>query len=322
MQLNFCSKARKSKISPDITVNLTMLRIQLRCPPPQRRMPRSGAVILDLHGIELSTTTDQKVTARFDVPPAVSQQQKDTLLAICCRRIVVASTVFGDPIAHVIMSLGSLSFKDDIGDLQPAMSVPPLPLRIAVGQSQSTPTSAFGLSRTTTIAMTVGVPSVHVAISKALLDGIQLWADDVSQLVERTFGTSVGDTDTEKAESRNPSLIGSRFFAKSRRYGRSSEESSIVSSETRTQTTSETVIKVTVTEGLFSWNIIRISPTSICVAFVRLVLPRDDKASPVSRPFDIFASDIDALVELKPDGEVGHCYTSQSVGDNLTRTRL
>lgn len=233
-----------------------MLRVQLRCPPPPRRMPRSGAVILDLHGIKFSTATDQKVTTRFDMqtsPRAASQQQRDTLLTVCCERIAVASTVLGDPIAHVIMSLGSLSSKDDFGDLQPAISAPPLPLRIVVSQSQPTPTSTLGLSRTTTISMTVGVPSVHVAISKALLDGIQLWADDVSQLVERTYGTHVGDTETERSESRNPSLIGSRFFAKSKRYGsRSSEESSIVSSETRTQTISETVIKVSVTEGLFS----------------------------------------------------------------------
>lgn len=298
-----------------ITVNLTMLRVQLRCPPPPRRAPRSGAVIIDLHGIQLSTDTDRKATTRFgdidmQTPPrAASQQQRDTLLAVSCQRIAVANAVLGDHNAHVIMSLGSLSSMDDFGDLQHATSVPPLPLRIVVSQSQPTPTSTFGPSRTTTTAVTVDIPSVHGAISKAFLDGIQLWADDVSQLVERTFGTSAGDTDTEKAESRNPSLIGSRFFAKSKRYGsRSSEESSIVNSETRTQTTSETVIKFAVTEGLISWSIFTYSDllTFIHVAFIRLTLPRDDKESPTTRPFDIFASDIDALVELKPEGKVSH----------------
>jgi autophagy-related protein 2 len=86
-------------------------------------------------------------------------------------------------------------------------------------------------------------------MSKSLLDGLQLWADDVSQLMERTFG-SICDTDTERAESRNPSLIGSRFFAKSRRYGsKSSEASSTGFNEACAEAPSETVIKFAFSEG-------------------------------------------------------------------------
>lgn len=86
-------------------------------------------------------------------------------------------------------------------------------------------------------------------MSKPLLDGLQLWADDVAQLVERTFGGAGGDTGTEKAESRNPSLIGSRFFAKPSRYGSKSSQSSTGSSGAHTKTSSEIVIKVVVSEG-------------------------------------------------------------------------
>jgi autophagy-related protein 2 len=104
--------------------------------------------------------------------------------------------------------------------------------------------------------------------------------------MERTFG-SICDTDTERASSRNPSLIGSRFFAKSRRYGsKSSEASSTGFNEACAEAPSETVIKFAFSE-----------------VFVRLRLPREDEKSSPMRPFDIFASDVDLLIELMPEGK-------------------
>jgi autophagy-related protein 2 len=37
---------------------------------------------------------------------------------------------------------------------------------------------------------------------------------------------------------------------------------------------------------------------------VRLKLPREEEKSPTVRPFDIVASDVDVLIELKPEGKV------------------
>jgi autophagy-related protein 2 len=98
-----------------------------------------------------------------------------------------------------------------------------------------------------TFAFTVDIPSVHIDLSKPTLDGLQYWADDAAQLIERTFG---GHTETEEAESRDTSLIGSRFFAKSRHSG-----SEIRLNAGPSQGYSETVVKIAISEGLFPNNL-------------------------------------------------------------------
>ena len=44
----------------------------------------------------------------------------------------------------------------------------------------------------------------------------------------------------------------------------------------------------------------------VLVALFRILLSRDENDPRSTRPFDIQASDIDALIELKPDGKVCH----------------
>jgi hypothetical protein len=41
-------------------------------------------------------------------------------------------------------------------------------------------------------------------------------------------------------------------------------------------------------------------------AFLRAWVPRTDTAVASARPFDVFASELNALVELKPEGKVGN----------------
>jgi autophagy-related protein 2 len=106
--------------------------------------------------------------------------------------------------------------------------------------TQSTPHKpSFSLTNPT-LALSVDVPSVHAIMSKPVLDGLQYWGDDVTQLLERTYGS---DTDTGKAESRDTSLIGSRFFAKSR-----SGSGSGISANSG-EASHETVVKIAVCEG-------------------------------------------------------------------------
>jgi len=252
-----------------------MIRLQVRCPPPPSRAPRSGAVILDLHGISLynGARSEQKLATRFanvassSSPPASRAQDLSRSVALLTadyQRVVFATSLLEEDVASVILSFGSLSSLDEtIPDSSRFGSSPSspvskstataLPLRLLVSRTESTTKpSSSGLPASGTIVVTMDVPSVHADMSKSLLDGLQLWADDVSQLVDRTFG-GTGDTDTEKAESRNPSLIGSRFFAKSRRYGsKSSEESSVGFSGPHADVPSETVIKIALSEGSFS----------------------------------------------------------------------
>lgn len=237
-----------------VTVHLEMIRLQARCPPPRLRPPRSGAFIVDLHGIRLhsGSVPERKPAARFSNPSVLSSPPhpqelsgRTPLLTADCQRLVIAVSLVREEHASTIVSLGPLSneiadtARFDAGASPGMVHATPLPIRISVGRSEAP-------SAISTVAVTADVPSVHVNLSKSLLDGLQLWADDVSQLVEATFGGSSGDTDTERADSRNPSLIGSRFFAKSKGHGsKSSVESSSLNPETR----SETVVKTMLSEG-------------------------------------------------------------------------
>jgi autophagy-related protein 2 len=304
-------------------VNLDMIRLQIRCPPPPLRAPRSGAVIIDLHGVSLTSgaKSEQKSAVRisnaaFSPSPAARLSGSAALVTADCQRVVFASSLLEEEIASVMLSLGSLSSMDEtVSDSSRFGSSPsspvtksaaalPLPLRMLVSriESENKPSSS-GHPTSNTVVVTIDVPSVYADVSKPLIDGLQLWADDVSQLVERIFGVA-GDTDTEKAESRTPSLIGSRFFANSRRHGsKSSEESSAGFSGPPADVPSESVIKIAVSEGSaiqFSQALI---PNKPCVAYVVLRLPREGNP-PSVRPFNIVASDVDVLIELKPEGKV------------------
>lgn len=240
-----------------MTLNLEMLRLQIRCSPPRGHAPRSGAFVVDLHTIALKSGggSERKGGARFSdhgiasSPPPRSRQavSRKRLLSIDVQRLLLAVSLVSGDRASAILSLGPLAAKNEGLDAfgmgtSPRMPslLAPLPARVEIGRSE-------GPSIISTVAVTVDIPSVHVDLSKPLLDGLQLWADDISQLVEMKFGESTSDTDTERADSKSPSLIGSRFFAKNKRQG---SKSSVESSTLGTKASSETIVKVVILEGL------------------------------------------------------------------------
>lgn len=98
-------------------------------------------------------------------------------------------------------------------------------------------------------AVLIRVPSVHIAISKSLLDGLQLWADDVSQWAEKLSTDGAQQAERRSAGvSRNPSMIGSRFFARRAGSGSTINETfGVTPAQGNTQ--SEFVVKSVVAEG-------------------------------------------------------------------------
>ena len=88
------------------------------------------------------------------------------------------------------------------------------------------------------------IPSAYVNLNKPLLDGLQYWVDDISQLVERILGDKPKDSGSERGLSRNSSLLGSHYFAQSR--GGSESE---FSPKPFSECASETVVKLSVSEG-------------------------------------------------------------------------
>lgn len=95
-----------------------------------------------------------------------------------------------------------------------------------------------------TLVITTDTPSVYVNLNKPLLDGLQYWVDDISQLMERTFGEKSKDCASERGLSRNSSLLGSHYFAQS-----SGGSESEFSPKPAGESVSETVVKLSVTEG-------------------------------------------------------------------------
>lgn len=250
-------------------VHLPLVRIQLRCPSPAPSVhaSRSGALVLDLHDVRLSAgpTAARRPVTRFadvHIPPSSLDARTaegspgSTLLSAECRRIVVACSAAGEGKASALASIGSLgsmeSMSASVQDFRQSRAGAALPLpdalsplqpRVSVTRLQPRRSSFSASPNSATLAVNVDVPSVHVDLSKCTLDALQYWADDAAQLAERVFGGAGGDTDTEKADSRDTSLIGSRFFARSRR----SNSGSV--SGASGDAGSENVVEVTISEG-------------------------------------------------------------------------
>ncbi|KAJ7109447.1 hypothetical protein C8R44DRAFT_937041 [Mycena epipterygia] len=278
-------KVRKTGHPDTVVIKCQMLRVQIRCPPPPGRAVRSGALVLDIHDVHVSTgPVERKNTTRFASGDAVPLDA-DTILSVGCRRIVVACSSVGESKASAILSVGPLA-SESAGDSQLPLLLPRITLSKSIPSQDSTGRHSI------TVALIVQVPSVHIQISKPLLDSLQYFADDTAQLIERVFGSDNGDI--HKAESRDTSLIGSRFFAKSR----SGSGSGSGLGATRSKPTSESVIKVEITE-----------------ASLRIMLPRESASI---RPFDITASDLDVLIELKPEGKDETVITLVVMGLDVT----
>ncbi|KAH9843042.1 uncharacterized protein C8Q71DRAFT_735660 [Rhodofomes roseus] len=292
---------------PTMSMKFPAIRIQIRDTPPLSP-PRSGALILDLHDLHISPgkpAEKDRPTTRFAPPedpylagtgtgePTTSEVD-NALLYAQWHRLVVSYAPLSSSRATAILSLGPSRRPSEGttehmrfgGSISPDASVvdpvsrPSLQVRrgnVTLSHDPSTEVSSLVLA--------IDVPSIHIELSKPTLDGLQLWADDLTRLMEAAFGEPpVLDTGTERADSRDSSLIGSRFFAKSRSVSSQAESGSFASRPQ--ETANETAIKITLGEGT-----------------VRLFVPRLQESPTTVRPFDVSLNDVDVLVELKPEGK-------------------
>ena len=240
-----------------------MIRVEIRCPqPPRCSTSRSGALVLDLHDIQLSpggsSGVGSALKARFsdlDVSRVASHLPSSRahrdLFLLDVGRIVVAHSLVGEGKAYLLVSLGPLSplpilpnvatprfggMGSTLGDQGLSSSAISISVHKTVSKSQK--------QRPGTLVITTDTPSVYVNLNKPLLDGLQYWVDDVSQLAERTFGEKSKDSISERGLSRNSSLLGSHYFAQS-----SGGSESELSPKPVGESVSETVIKLSVAEG-------------------------------------------------------------------------
>ncbi|CAE6515684.1 unnamed protein product [Rhizoctonia solani] len=230
-----------------IAISCPLIRVQLRTPSPPDDKQRSGAIIIDLH------------TLKVDIAPAPLQ--------VRWGRLLVALANVGDTRTTTILSVGPSRTPGPnvkpFGGLTPTQKAPDAvePEISQVIVRTGTPTT-----------LEVQLPALYVLLSKINFDGLQYWVDDATQWAERALG------DRRLDQSRDPSLIGSRFFARN---------SSIGTVETAGGGKSQTIISV---------NLDR--------AEVHLFVSRRTAiGSTEVLPFDITAVGLEAIIELKPDGK-------------------
>ncbi|KAG6814394.1 hypothetical protein H0H92_010980 [Tricholoma furcatifolium] len=194
----------------EITTTFDLIRVQIRCPSPAHfNSRRSGALLVDLHDIGLYTVPYVTKSPRFadgGLKPNDGQPSHSNvhIVGSSFGRILAAYCPANESSAKSILSVGTLE-SDSVDDFDRA-ATPLLPRMTLTKSLNSEPEHAD------VISLRIDIPSVICDISKPMLDSLQYWADDVAQYMGRSFQGS----QVEEVESRDTSLIGSRYFAKSR----------------------------------------------------------------------------------------------------------
>lgn len=278
-------------------VEFPMVRIEIRCPPPPHLATRSGAVILDFRELVLLSGTpaapDRK-HARFTdtMVPEIIDATSDVLLSVQWSRILVAYALASDRQATGIISIGQAAIADSgtpiaerrsgsldespFVDSKPPVVFPRIKVSRIRAQTKSMKT-----------VVSAHLPGLLAIMTKPLLDGLQFWADDATQLIERGSSITASSSSTSAKASRDNSMIGSRFFAGSEASGsRSASGSEYDTVHAQVSAPNETVIKTLISE-----------------VFVRLLVPRVSSQVTTSLPFDVGLMNLDALLELKPEGK-------------------
>jgi len=218
-----------------LTVNVAVIRLSLRCPPPPLSNERSGIIVIDIHDIKTTVgSTPTEHHARFATHDDLSTRHlgDSDQLKVHFRRAVLASSLVGANSATAFASIGSLmdNREEDSYECDKKLT----PLRPCVLMQLN----AASLKTIPVVALSINIPSIHVDLSKSHFDGLQYFADDVAQFLER-MSADTNDIGEPDNDSRETNLIGSLFFAKSRAE---SLNSSVAESE-------ESVIKLMTTEG-------------------------------------------------------------------------
>lgn len=212
-----------------------MVRVEVKPPPPPSSAARSGIVVLDLHDVQLASKSPEPARIRFASSLDVVNEEAVTLYA-SLQKLMISHVALGTPTtASPVLSIGSLS--DNADEIRVSRSLPPLRPKIAIQQVQS-----GGRGHPTLI---LSIPSVYVVLNKAVLDGLQYWADDLAQFLDGP-PTSVQKAYPPHGGESERSILGSKFFSKSR--SDSGHGSGVTAREEELRTP---LVKVTVTEGLY-----------------------------------------------------------------------
>ncbi|KAG8881224.1 autophagy- protein 2 [Tulasnella sp. 331] len=280
----------KNPISKPSTflVHFSMVRLQVRAPPSpawdraeMTTIVRSGSFVLDAHDLQLASgnSLQARTPARFIVRDATHGEGtgKTLLGQVEWRRIFLSFAGPQEPRASSFTSLGPLSISDAE---QTVVEKPVLPLVNVRSVSSAQP--AGGESKSVEIC----IPSAQVMLDKATVDGLQIFGDDCSQWVDGTFGEGRLQSG---ANTRNPSLIGSRYFAKPPSSLANSKAGSVRTHAVGHGTTKPTEFVVSL---------------AIAESALRLLLTRGGSDGPLDvHPLTMWTSDLEVLAEIKSQGK-------------------
>ena len=242
----------------EFDINFAMVRVQIRCPSPPSLLQRSGATILDIHALRLTSRLPLGAGVKYPHRVGIKSTYEDSnsrnnhVLTAEWRTLLLACSSAGGEIARGFCSIGPLSsaadnevrhpnshdhtrFQEDVNPFVKLSQKPPVP-------------SGRNSGRTAAVIVEIDIPSSLLNLSKPIFDSLQFWIDDVSQLLERAPAT-LGEASQENS-SRNPSLVGSRFFSASKES--SVEITADESSASHIKLSTENVVKVTISEGHIS----------------------------------------------------------------------
>jgi autophagy-related protein 2 len=212
-----------------------MVRLQIQCPPPAGCLPRSGPLIIDFHGVKITTGSmppAQRQGARFEgvnlsgTSSTPNNFDENFLMEVKIQRLLVACSAAHQRMATSILSLGplhpsitggresqSFGMDESLPALQPQLSIAKL-----MSHSKESPSVTV---------LSFNIPFVQVDLFKPVLDSLQFWADDVSQLID---GYGV-----DKAQFKNSGQLTEARNASASKNARSSE----------------TVVKIAISDGIF-----------------------------------------------------------------------
>ena len=238
----------------EFDINFAMVRVQIRCPSPPSLLQRSGAAILDIHALRLTSRSPSRTAAKYPhgfgvkMEPTDSNSGNNHVLSSEWRTLLLACSSTGAESARGFCSIGPLSSATD-NEVQVPTShdhtrfqADTLPF---VKLSRTTPVPSGRNSRRSAVIVEIDIPSILLNLSKPIFDSLQFWVDDVSQVLERTTVTS-GEASQENS-SRNPSLVGSRFFSTSKQGSVEIDADEISTGHVKPST--ENIFKVTISEG-------------------------------------------------------------------------
>jgi autophagy-related protein 2 len=241
----------RSNSVTEFEVACDMIRIQLRSPSPPSLAQRSGVAIIDVHGLSLTSRLPLEHKEMYPHRATQSTGPNSHLLTAEWRALLIACSSAGAATARVLCSVGPLSSEEsEVPSSEEHIRFldETSPIRrfacIKLAQNPPLPSGRKG-KRSGVFVAEINVPSMYLNLTKPVFDGLQFWIDDVSQLLERNLVPS--SDGTRENSSRNPSLVGSRFFSNSKQGSVDTAVDNASSDHSKSFT--ERIVKVTISEG-------------------------------------------------------------------------